>query len=156
MKKMTIKLYSVVLIGLLLIAPITTAKNNKEVSLAEASQAIRLETKGKIISARTMNSNGHSTHKIQVLTPSGRVKTFRVPVNQSNQKNHNSRNNSSHQRPDSYNRNYQQKQSNINRSQLRDRPMHNSRLNTPRQNIIPRSRTQVNNPPATRGTSDNK
>ncbi len=153
MKKMTIKLYSAVLIGLLLIAPITTAKNNKEVSLAEASQAIRLETKGKIISARTMNSNGHSTHKIQVLTPSGRVKTFRVPVNQNN---HNSRNNSSHQRPDSYNRNYQKKQSNINRSKLRDRPMHNSRLNTPRQNINPRSRTQVNNPPATRGTSDNK
>jgi len=34
--------------------------------------------------------------------------------------------------------------------------MHNYRLNTTRQSINPRSRTQVNNPPATRATSDNK
>ncbi len=153
MREMMIKLYCIILIGLLVVAPTCTAKNKKEVSLADASQAVRLETKGKILSARTMKSSGRATHKIQVLTPSGRVKTFRVPVNQSN---HNSRNNTSQQRPESYNRNYQQTPKNLNRSKLRDRPVHNSRLNTPRQNINPRSRTQVNKPPATRETSDNK
>ncbi len=153
MKKMTIKLCCAVLIGLLAIVPISMAKNKKTVSLAEASQAVRLKTKGKILSARTIHSDGHATHKIQVLTPSGRVKTIKVPVNQSN---YSTRNNALPQRQQPSNRNYQYNPQDVNRSNLRDRPMHNSRLNTQRQNSNPRSRTPVNNGTSTRERTDNK
>lgn len=63
------------------ISQITVAKNKSNVSLEEASEFIRLQSKGKVLSAKTTHFNGSKMHRIQVLTPSGRIKIFQVPVN---------------------------------------------------------------------------
>ncbi len=52
-------------------------------SLEQASEMVRLQSKGKVLSARTTNFNGGKAHRIQVLTPSGRVKIFQIPISES-------------------------------------------------------------------------
>ncbi len=156
MKKRMAKITCGLLIGLFLATQLSFAQGRKEVSLAQASEHIRNDTKGKILSAKTTEINGRKTHKIQVLTPSGRVKVYQIPVSpQTRPQNTNQRNPVQQRRTEPSNRDTQQMPNSINRSKLRDRPMHNSRLNTPRQNINPRTRTQVN-PATVRETSDNK
>jgi hypothetical protein len=56
------------------------AKNKSDVSLEEASEFIRQQSQGKVLSAKTTHFNGARMHRIQVLTPSGRVKVFQVPA----------------------------------------------------------------------------
>lgn len=53
------------------------------VSLEEASEMIRHSTQGKVLSAKTNDNNGAQSHRIRVLTPSGRVKVYNVPANNS-------------------------------------------------------------------------
>ena len=53
------------------------------ISLEQASEMVRLQSKGKVLSARTTNFNGGKNHRIQVLTPSGRVKIFQIPIAES-------------------------------------------------------------------------
>ena len=56
--------------------------NNKDdVTLEQASETIRKDTKGKVLSATTSYKNGIKSHRIQVLTKSGRVKVYQVPAN---------------------------------------------------------------------------
>ncbi len=59
------------------------AGNKDTISLEQASEMVRLQSKGKVLSARTTNFNGGKTHRIQVLTPSGRVKIFQIPIAES-------------------------------------------------------------------------
>jgi len=118
MNKMMGKITSALLIGLLIVAPISLAQSKKEVSLADASKSVRLNTQGKILSAKTTQSNGRKTHKIQVLTPSGRVKTFRVPVNNGNDnRNSSSRNNARLRKPATVNRGHQRANNHRSRTQ---------------------------------------
>ncbi|MCF6319607.1 MAG: hypothetical protein L3J83_10095 [Proteobacteria bacterium] len=53
------------------------------ISLEQASEMVRLQSKGKVLSARTTNFNGGRAHRIQVITPSGRVKIFQIPIAES-------------------------------------------------------------------------
>lgn len=82
-----LSLNSVVLILLVSISSITVAKDKLDVSLEDASEYIRAQSNGKVMSARTTNFNGLKMHRIQVLEPSGRVKVFQVPANRSHHKN---------------------------------------------------------------------
>ncbi len=52
----------------------------KPVSLEDASEMIRHSTQGKVLSAKTKENNGAQSHRIRVLTPSGRVKVYNVPA----------------------------------------------------------------------------
>ena len=47
-------------------------------SLDAAVQRIKQQTGGRILSARTVNKNGHAVHHIKVLLPSGKVRVFKV------------------------------------------------------------------------------
>lgn len=58
-------------------AYIQLAKNNNQ-SLDSAVQTIKKKTGGRILSAKTVDKNGHRIYKIKVLLPSGKVQTFRV------------------------------------------------------------------------------
>ena len=60
---------------------INAADKKNTVTLEQASEMVREQSKGKVLSARTTHFNGGRTHRIQVLTPSGRVKIFQVPMN---------------------------------------------------------------------------
>jgi len=68
------------------------AAKKQQVSLEEASELIRHSTQGKILSARTTSKDNLKSHRIQVLTPSGRIKVYQVPAN-NNQNNQNNKNN---------------------------------------------------------------
>lgn len=60
---------------------VSAADQKSTVTLEQASEMIRQQSKGKVLSARTTNFDGGRTHRIQVLTPSGRVKIFQIPMN---------------------------------------------------------------------------
>ena len=53
------------------------AQNNNQ-SLNSAVQAIKQQTGGRILSAKTVKKNGQRIYKIKVLLPSGKVQTFKV------------------------------------------------------------------------------
>jgi len=74
-----------VLSMLLLSSSFINAVEKKDtISLEQASEMVRLETKGKVLSAKTTNFNGIKAHRIQILTPSGRVKIFQIPLHREN------------------------------------------------------------------------
>jgi hypothetical protein len=73
-----------IIMTLLLLMPISYA-NEDEISLEQASESIRKESKGQVLSATTKNYKGVKTHRIQVLTESGRVKVYQVPANKQQQ-----------------------------------------------------------------------
>lgn len=50
-------------------------------SLSEAIDQVRNQTRGKILSAKTVVRGDREVHVIKVLTEDGRVKTFRVDGN---------------------------------------------------------------------------
>lgn len=56
------------------------AQENKVVNLAEASEYVRKNENGKVLSAKTISLNGVKVHRIQVLTKTGRVKVYQVPT----------------------------------------------------------------------------
>ena len=47
-------------------------------TLNEATQSIKQKTGGRILSTKTVKSNGQIIYKIKVLLPSGKVQTFKV------------------------------------------------------------------------------
>lgn len=70
------------------------AKPPTKVSLEQASESVRIQSKGKVLSARTTRTiNGTKIHKIKILTPNGRVKTHSVHARASLKNNNFSANN---------------------------------------------------------------
>jgi len=51
---------------------------NSNEGLENAVQAIKKDTEGRILSAKTVDKNGSRIYKIKVLLPSGKIKTFHV------------------------------------------------------------------------------
>ena len=49
-------------------------------TLKDATQSIKQKTSGRILSTKTVKSNGQTIYKIKVLLPSGKVQTFKVPA----------------------------------------------------------------------------
>jgi len=80
------KLTKISLIILLIFSQIAVAEKKFDITLKEASEFVRLQTNGKILSARTTNFNRLKAHRIQVLTTSGRIKIYQVPVNRQKNK----------------------------------------------------------------------
>lgn len=78
----TIKLIFMKLIFILfiMVSPQIFAEKKQAMSLEEAAEFVRKSSKGKILSARTTKYKGETSHRIQVLTPSGRVKIIQVPI----------------------------------------------------------------------------
>jgi hypothetical protein len=101
------------------------------VTLEQAADQVRKSSNGRILSARTTKFKGQFSHRIQVLTPSGRVKIVQIPAaliklegyNDSN----NYRNNSKQRQPDD----------NIKDNKRPNRYQNNNRQNTQPQNIKP-------------------
>jgi hypothetical protein len=60
-----------VVIFLLGFMQFSLAKNKQDISLEQASETIRKESKGQVLSATTNRYNGVTSHRIQVLTESG-------------------------------------------------------------------------------------
>lgn len=50
------------------------------ISLDQAVNRVKKNSKGKVLGAKTVIIDGHPTHVIKVLTKSGRVKRVRVPT----------------------------------------------------------------------------
>lgn len=120
----------------------TVARNKSNVSLEDASEFIREQSKGKVLSARTTNFNGEKKHRIQVLTPSGRVKIFQVPT-YINPKQRRSNYNNGMGALDNTNKNinkYYQNNSSRNRSSYRN--SNTTRYSAPKNHSIPNSSTQ--------------
>jgi hypothetical protein len=70
------------------------AKSSTKISLEQASEQIRKQSKGKVLSAKTKRTiNGERIHEIKILTPNGRVKTHSVRARKSLQNNNFSVNN---------------------------------------------------------------
>jgi hypothetical protein len=82
------------------VMPVNAKDKRATVSLEQASEMAREKSKGKVLSARTTNFNGEKAHRIQVLTPSGRVKIYQIPVDPNRNANFNThssnKQNSSH------------------------------------------------------------
>ena len=110
--KFNTKLMRIVLITLFLCSTsFVQAKNPKSVSLEDASKQVQSSSNGKIISAKTSHVNNQNIHKIKVLLPNGRIKTYRVPAE--NGSSHGSHDNSQQRRNNHYQQNnYRQNQSN--------------------------------------------
>ena len=47
-------------------------------TLNDATQSIKQKTGGRILSTKTVKSNGQTIYKIKVLLPSGKIQTFKV------------------------------------------------------------------------------
>lgn len=56
-----------------------TQANNQ--GLNGAAQAIKQQTGGRILSAKTVGPKGHRVYKIKILLPSGKVQVFKVNAN---------------------------------------------------------------------------
>lgn len=80
------KIRLLLLILILGISQIAVSKDSNPMSLEEASDHIRETTNGKVLSARTVRSKNSKSHRIQVLTPTGRVKVYMVPAQERNNK----------------------------------------------------------------------
>lgn len=59
---------------------IKLAQNDSQ-SLEAATQSIKEQTGGRILSAKTIIRDGRQIHKIKVLLPSGKVRIFNVNAN---------------------------------------------------------------------------
>lgn len=147
MKVYSFKIKFILTIGLLGLMPFSYANNKDEISLEQASETIRKQTSGKVLSATTKKYNGIKSHRIQVLTESGRVKIYKVPVEKVNA-NHSSRNTQNRydysdkynsasqknrssmkdQKQTSQSKNYRKNTNNINRIKPKNQ---NSRTNKP-------------------------
>ena len=84
MKYTSLTLLFLIIIGL--VSPISQANSftpyiqltQNDQSLNSAVQSIKEKTDGRILSAKTVTKNGLRIHKIKVLLPSGKVRTFKV------------------------------------------------------------------------------
>lgn len=74
-------LFKVTLITMMLLASsFGFAEKKLSVTLEQAAEDVRRSENGKVLSATTTYFNGQLSHRIQVLTPSGRVKIVQVPT----------------------------------------------------------------------------
>ena len=79
---------------MIMMASNSYAKSSTKISLEQASEQIRKQSKGKVLSAKTKRTiNGERIHEIKILTPNGRVKTHSVRARKSLQNNNFSVNN---------------------------------------------------------------
>ncbi|MCB1586342.1 MAG: hypothetical protein R3F25_06500 [Gammaproteobacteria bacterium] len=144
----------VILLLLCSFSAFSQIKNNNEMSLEDATEYVRSTSKGKVLSAKTNVNQGKKSHRIQVLTPSGRVRVYQIDA----QKYDNRREPDASQRSNSgssYSRFSRQSQFNS----------QNNNYRTPSNNSRDRSRTTVPNyqqpvpervTPPTRGNSEKK
>jgi len=73
------KLIVLVILFVTSVIGISYAKVTPHITLEQASETIRKQSKGKVLSARTIRTiNGTKIHKIKILTPDGRVKMHTV------------------------------------------------------------------------------
>lgn len=146
MKKTFTTFQKAILIIVMAFMQVSLAAGNNNTSLEEASEQIRTSTQGKILSAKTIGNNNQKTHRIQVLTPSGRVKIYNVPATQNNRKGDDSHYNSPHQRD----RNNTQNEHRNTRSASRS---HSNRHNSSRSNSSRRSSNSRHNSSSHRNSS---
>ena len=73
--RMTKKMYIIIVTTIFLIASLTATAT----TLQQAKSKVARETKGKVVSARTVKSGKRRVHVIKVLTSQGKVRTVRVP-----------------------------------------------------------------------------
>jgi|GEM_PF-5562746 len=74
------KILLIVLITFLGLIPAYAAKKQVPFSLEQASEYARKESNGKVLSAKTTMANGEKIHRVQIVTPSGRVKIYQLPT----------------------------------------------------------------------------
>ena len=88
------KLLIIVACFMLMMTTNSYAKSPTKISLEQASETIRKQSKGKVLSARTIrNITGTKTHKIKILTPDGRVKMHTIQERKSPDNNYYPNNN---------------------------------------------------------------
>jgi len=135
MSKILSALKVIIVITLLGFVQCLYAQNNDFVSLEEASETIRKESKGQVLSATTNQYNGVTSHRIQVLTKSGRVKVYQVPAYKKDIPQHYGNSNSSNKN------NYRNRQPNNSTNNNRNRKPNNSNNN---RNNKPKPSTRSN------------
>lgn len=59
-------------------APATVLRQAEGVSLEEAVRRVREQSGGRVLRAETRRENGRTVHRIRVLSPDGRVRTWTV------------------------------------------------------------------------------
>jgi len=72
---MTRRYLTILLLGLLLSPPLSARGG---LSLDQAVEQARDRTGGRVISAETMEKNGHLIHNIRILTNDGKVRRLRI------------------------------------------------------------------------------
>lgn len=70
-----LRLLSMLLLALMLSPPLSA---RGDLSLDQAVQQARDRTGGRVISAETMEKNGHRVHSIRILTKDGKVRRLRI------------------------------------------------------------------------------
>jgi len=138
------KIQIIVIICLLGMVQSSYAENKQKLNLEQASESVRKASKGKILSAKTTHVNGVATHRIQVLTESGRVKIFQVPAFDKNTKTNNSNQYRDNNKPstNNYYSNDKTKKSSTNRSRY-NKPVPSRRSNTSSKPSSVRSKNSV-------------
>jgi len=138
-----------IIMTLLLLMPFSYANNDDEVSLEQATESIRKESQVQVLSATTNNYRGVKSHRIQVLTESGRVKVYQVPANKNEQPNSNKYQNNNNRSNNSNNSNTSNNYRNI-------APNNNSRDRKESKNPSRRPRSQNNRNIENRNKDDNR
>ena len=123
------------LLTLLLLCFMQFAVAKDEISLEQASESIRKESKGQVVSATTSTHKGVKTHRIKVLTKSGRVKVYNVPV---------SKNGSSKEYNNRYNQSKESKNSTNYRNKTSNNNSKNRKTTTSKKQKAPQSRKNTN------------
>jgi hypothetical protein len=145
MKAYSFKIKLLLIISLLGLVQISYADNKDKVSLEQASEKIRKQSKGKVLSATTKNHNGIESHRIQVLTKSGRIKIYQVPTNKNQLQNKSNTNQNRSLNPSNY-----RTQNSNNRSAVRERPSRQSSQSRLTTNRNSSSRTNSSSTGSTR------
>ena len=70
--------YTFLPIALFLAITLVSSPSYAGQSLNDAAQSVKERTGGRILSTKTVQSNGQRVYKIKVLLPSGKVQTFTV------------------------------------------------------------------------------
>lgn len=164
MKAYLSKVKLLMIITLMGVIQFSYAKDKDYISLEQASESIRKESKGQVLSATTNDYNGVKTHRIQVLTESGRVKVYQVPAFKKDTTKHygndqppNNSNNYRNRKPNNNtrnNRNQTTKPSSNSRSNLRSNFRSNSRLNS--RSTYDRNNTTIKQPSSSNGDTKKK
>ena len=88
MKRTGFKFKNRIAVAIFLMLSAISVQAKDSMDLEQAAEHARKSSKGKVLSARTTNRRGENTHRIQVLTPSGRVKIYNIPAKEANNSRH--------------------------------------------------------------------